>query len=359
MSSRMWTRLVIGAGAAIVAVATGTAVIAAIDDRDDPPAVRQTLDAPAGDGADVAAICLEGATDCDDTIDSGGAAGGTCLEGTTDCVDTPGFEQCATDEPCGDFDSRCAADTACIEPWLMDPPVCPDGVSYEECFPDGTPEGWDCVQLESFPVQIRCYPIGCTPVDGPITILPAPAPGEPTIEEPLVDPIDPQLGEPGVAEGEPGVAEDEPVPPTIIECLPPVDCSVDPIPDPCLGSPCAISSRPDERCLPPECTVTEDGSIACPVPPPVECETKEDCLPPDCAISSDGAVYCPDPMPLPCPEVEGADGGCSSPGSCGDFGCESIVCPDDVSEEECKRLEEEMQSGGGASGSGGATDSIE
>ncbi len=100
MGSRMWTKLVMTAGAAIVAVTAGTAVMAAIDDRGDAPS-RQTLDAPAGTcledaaecadnpGSDVASICLQGAEDCDDTIDSGSAAGGTCLVGTVDCNDTP------------------------------------------------------------------------------------------------------------------------------------------------------------------------------------------------------------------------------------------------------------------------------
>jgi hypothetical protein len=357
MGSRIWRTLILAAGAVVVAVTTGTAVMAAIDDQDDPPAV-QTLDAPApenpaGDNADVASICIEGATDCDDTIEDGGGAAGSCLVGTPDCVDTPGvggFEQCATDEPCGDFAERCLPDVPCKDTFspLAPVPVCPPGMSYEECFPDGTPAGWDCLQLESFPVQVKCYPIGCTTVDGPVTILPAPAEDLPIIvDEPATDPVDPSLVDPGVNIG-------EPVPAEPIECLPPVDCNVDPIPDECLGGECAISSRQSERCLPPECTTADDGAVACPVPLPTECAPDELCLPPDCAISSDGLTYCPEPMPLPCVEGEGIDGGCSSPGSCGDLGCsgEGYACPKGVTPEECAKIIEEQRrnSGGGTSG---------
>lgn len=367
MGSRMWRTLILGLGAVVVAVTTGTAVMAAIDDQDDPPAARHTFESES--------ICIEGATDCDDTFD---AAGGSCLVGSTDCNDTPGvvagmcapgypdcedmivegdgFQQCATEEPCGDFDAKCAADTACIEPWLMEAPVCPEGMAYEECFPDGTPPGWDCVQLESFPVQVKCYPIGCPPVDGPIEILPLPAEDLPLEVEPQIEPVDPSLVDPGIAVG-------EPVPAEPIECLPPVDCNVDPIPDPCLGSPCAISSRTDPRCVPPECEILEDGTVACKIPPPVECGPNETCIAPDCAVSSDGSVFCPDPAPVPCDEIEGDDAGCSSPGSCGDLGCsgEGYACPDGISDDECAKLieEERRNSGGGSSGSGGSTEGIE
>lgn len=374
MGPRMWRTLILGLGAVVVAVTTGTAVMAAIDDQDDPPAVRQTFESES--------ICIEGTPDCVDTFD---AAGGACLAGSSECNDTPGavarmcapgypdcqdtvvgddgFAQCATDEPCGDFDAKCAADTACIEPWLMEEPVCPEGMAYEECFPEGTPPGWDCVQLESFPVQVKCSPIYCAPTDGPISILPLPAEDLPLEVEPQIEPVDPSLIDPGVSE--PPVAEGEPVPlPMPIDCLPPpVDCDADPIPDPCLGSECAISSRQSERCLPPECTVTDDGAIACKIPPDVECGPTELCVAPDCAVSSDGSVFCPDPAPVPCGEVEGVDGGCSSPGSCGDLGCsgEGYACPDGITDEECAKLNEEERrnSGGGSSGSGGSTEAIE
>ncbi len=329
MGSRTWTKLVMAAGAAIVAVTTGTAVMAAIDDRGDPPAASRQSGDESSDAGAVAAMCAPGHPDCQDTFVAG----------------EDGFEQCATDAPCGDFDAKCAAGTDCIEPgFTTQAPFCEEGLGYEDCFPAGTPAGWDCLQLESFPVQIKCYPIGCTPVDGPITILPAP---DQPVDRPLIDPVDPSLVDPGIAEG-------EPVPPTTIECEPAVDCSLDPIPDPCLGSPCAISSRPDERCLPPECEVTDDDSIACKVPPPVECAPDEQCVPPDCVISSDDIVSCP--IPLPCPQIEGEVSGCSSPGSCGDLGCDSVACPEDISRDECVKILEENR---GGSGSGGAIDTSE
>ena len=98
---QMWRTLVLSAGALVVAVATGTAVIPAMDDNDDG---RQTIDAPAGaclegsldcddnPGGDAAAggTCLEGSVECGDNPAAGGAAGGTCLVGTPDCNDNPG-----------------------------------------------------------------------------------------------------------------------------------------------------------------------------------------------------------------------------------------------------------------------------
>lgn len=352
MGARMWRTLVTVAGLAIVAVTTGTAVLAAIDDQDDPPAVRQTLDAP-GDGADVASICLAGAEDCDDTIDSGeGTSAPMCAPGHPDCdemIVDGGFNQCATDEPCGDFDQRCAANADCVEPgFLPEEPVCPEGMTYDECFPDGTPAGWDCVQLESFPVQIKCYPIGCTPIDGPVTILPAPAEDLPLETE--VEPVDPSLVDPTQ---EPILIDPVPAPSEPYRCLP--DCGADPIPDECLGSDCAISSRrPPARCLPPECTTFEDGTVACPVPLPTECAPDEQCLPPDCSVSSDGVIACPEP--LPCAEDDA--GGCSAPGSCGDLGCDPATpCPEGTTPEECEKiLEEQRRNGGSSTSSGGDVD---
>jgi hypothetical protein len=319
------------AGVAAVAVATGAAVYAAIDDQDDPPSVsRQRLPATDSDGDQaggaVAAVCAPDHPDCEDMI----------------VVDEDSFEQCAADGPCGDFDARCAAGTECVEPGFpAEALACPEGMTYAECFPDGTPEGWDCVQLESFPVQVECYASGCAPAEGPITILPAP--DEPVvIDEPTIGPTDPaEPPEPSTVD--PGIAEGEPTPATIIECTPPVDCS---------EGPASVV-----HCLPVEpCRVLEDGTTVCPMEPfpPVECAPDEQCLPPDCVISSDGVIACPEPLPLPCVQIDGqepADGtGCSAPGSCGELGCEPVICPDGISDEECAKIQEE--SGAGVSGSG-------
>jgi hypothetical protein len=200
------------------------------------------------------------------------------------------------------------------------------------------PAGWDCVQLESFPVQTKCYPLECAPIDGPITILPAPD----VIEEPQVDAVDPTLVDPGITIGEPV--------PAPIACVPPVDCSTEPSAVHCLPVE-ECTPEANVRCVAPGCEVFEDGSVACPAPLPVECAPDELCLPPDCAVSSDGMTYCPEPLPLPCVEGEGIDGGCSSPGSPGSGG---VACPDGVTDEECAKIVEEQRRNGG-----GSTDAIE
>lgn len=247
MGKGMWKGLVILAGAALLAFTTGTAVVAMINDQDDDGGARVIADERQANpqGGAVAAVCAPGFPDCQDTI----------VEG-----DGGGFEQCATEEPCGDFDAKCAADTACIEPWLMDPPTCPSGVSVEDCLPDGPPTGYDCVTQESFPVQVVCFPVDCVQYDGGVTILPAPVPtilpGFTSQEEPVEE------GQPGIAVGEP---------PTTVCVSPLVDCAQEdlravhclPIDDPCSPEP-----DPNVRCLPPDCAVSSDGAIDCPLPEP-------------------------------------------------------------------------------------------
>jgi hypothetical protein len=301
--------LVAIAAVVVLAATVGTAVYAMVEDEADPPstfASRRAAEDALRDGSSVAAICALDVRDCDDTVVEGGG----------------GFAQCATEEPCGDFDEKCAAD-ACGAPMLAPELVCTGGASIEECFPGGVPAGYECVTLESFPVQVNCYTIGCAPVDGPVTILPVPAPGEPTIvEEPQVDPADP------------GIAVGEPVPPTDVCVTPPVDCETDPSVVHCLPI--------DDRCSP-----EPDANVRC--------------LPPDCAISSDGSVYCPKPLPEPCidpsvgvpgaelePCSEPGDPGVCVPGPAVDCG---VICPDrpDLAPEDCV-IEPE---GGGTDGSTG------
>lgn len=326
MGGRMMRTLVAIAAVVVLAGTIGTAVYAMVDDEPDGPAAltphRSTDDAGGGGGA-VAAICAEGVPDCEDMVvdEDGGAAGGTCLEGSTECVDNPGdFRQCATEEPCDDF-AECAPDMVCIEPWLMDPPVCPDGVSVEGCFPDGIPAGYECLTLESFPVQIKCYPIACAPVDGgPVTILPAPgddgvttlpAPADPDapVDEPQIDPA-------------PSVVE-EPVLPTE-PCLP-GDCAEDPdgvmICKP-IDDPCSPEPDPNVRCLPPDCAVSSDGSVSCPEPLPVPCAVPGDDVPRDlpiCEIPPATGAGCPPGLtPEECARIDPpSQGGGSSPGSPG------------------------------------------
>ena len=164
---KMWMKYGIGIAAIVLAIAAGTAAFAMLGDDDDGSGTTttnerqaedpQTASEDGGGGLaqcapgvtdcnDVATICLEGAEDCDDTIDSGGnAAGGTCLEGTTDCVDTPGVSvDCAQDAV------DCGSD-------IVQAVYCEPGQTIEQCFPEGVPAGYDCVTLESFPVQVECF----------------------------------------------------------------------------------------------------------------------------------------------------------------------------------------------------------
>jgi hypothetical protein len=333
----MMRSLVAIAAVVVLAGTIGTAVYAMVEDARGAPsafdAKRQADETPGEDsGRSVAAVCVEEVPDCQDMIVDGGAAAGTCLEGTEYCVDTPGagFQQCATEEPCGDFAPSCPPDTACTEPWLMDPPVCPGGVTVEECFPDGVPAGWDCVTLESFPVQVKCYPIACPIHAGPVTILPVPS-DEPIVDEPQTDPAP--------------ATEEEIIPP-IEPCIP-GDCTEDvdgvvyckPIDDPCLPQP-----DPNVRCLPPDCAVSSDGSVSCPVPLP------EPCLPAEGEPAPGGGA---DDLLPTCETPPNSGGGCEegdpSPARC------LPTCPDrpELTPEECARLSPSSQ-GGGSDGSPGS-----
>jgi hypothetical protein len=234
-----------GIAAALVfaGIVAGTAAIAMSGDDSGDAEARQELDeggrqqAPA-DGGGVAAICLEGAEDCDDTIDSGGGFA-MCAPDVDpeECEDVEfGDEPCPAEgcDPIADCQSTaeecidtgggtCPAGMACIEPWLMDPPVCPDGVSFEECFPDGVPLGYECVTMESFPVQVRCFPVECK---------------ELTPEE-------------AARQAEAGDAPAGQARPAIARCLPVPECD----------------DTRELRCLPPDCAVSSDGSVACPAEP--------------------------------------------------------------------------------------------
>ncbi len=280
MGTAMWKGLVIVAGAALLIVTTGTAVVAMINDDDDGRARVTSNERPLGPqgGGAISAVCAPDVPDCQDTI-----------------VEGDGFEQCATEEPCGDFDyAKCAADTECIEPMLAPEIVCPEGASVESCFPAGLPAGFDCLERESFPVQVVCFWTGCVPYgDDGVTTVPAPLPVEPRIgDEPLVDPVDPDI------------AVGEPAPPTEV-CVPPVDCALEEVViEGCLGTPCNRSSELNARCLPPDCAISSDGAISCPLPEP--------CI----SIDSEGVTA---PQPAVCESVEppagGSDGGEGSPGA--------------------------------------------
>jgi hypothetical protein len=215
---RMWTKIGIGVAAVLLAVvaAGGAYAMWGGDDGDGQQTTRD-LDEDTGanpqaasddgEGSGALGICIEGTIDCVDTPlneDPGAAAGGTCLEGTTDCVDAPIAGRCLPEAP--DCDDT-------LDPGF----TCEPGLTVEQCLPDGIPADYECVTLESDPIVVKCSPIDC------VTILPAPAD------------IDQQTGDVAV--------EDE------IKCEPPVDECV---------------PGADGSCLPPDCAVSSDGSVACP-----------------------------------------------------------------------------------------------
>ncbi len=255
METTIWKGLLILAGGALLVLTTGTAGVAMINDR--------------GDG--IASTCLEGTLDCRDTSlppAHAGAVAAICAIDVPDCQDTivegdgGGFEQCAADGPCGDFDAKCAANTECVEPAFARQLVCPEGASVEDCFEGGVPAGYECTTRESFPVQVVCSPV-CLPYgDHGVTILPAPLPYYASTEDPLVDPVDP------------GIAVGEPAPPTSV-CVP-GDCALEEVViEGCLGTdPCARSSEQVIDCLPPDCAISSDGATTCVIPEP--CLTVDD-----------------------------------------------------------------------------------
>lgn len=99
------TAIVVGIGVALA--------VAGVFDGD-----GASSDKTQGDGdenADTAALCVEGADDCNDLIDDaagGDGAAGTCLEGEPECNDTPDVSQvCAEDAAdCDDAIDELAAD---------------------------------------------------------------------------------------------------------------------------------------------------------------------------------------------------------------------------------------------------------
>lgn len=224
---KRWSKLGLGAAAAVLALAAaGGAWAMWGDDSGTDGKSRQTIE----DAGGAAGICLEGATDCVDTMDadgskrpvptriatsdegdpaSGGAAGGTCPAGAADCADIPGAEQ-----PDGGPARMCARDV----------PVCNDMLG-------GT---GDCAPDQVCAPDVPC-PAG---EEGSYCVLP---------ECPAIAPaIDP------AATAEAGSE--------------PPDCAVVDPPEPCddtLGSP--------GRCLPPDCAVSSDGTVVCPdEAPPVD-----------------------------------------------------------------------------------------
>jgi len=287
---KKWTKLGIGIGALVLAIAAGTGAYA----------MRGGSDAPARDdvvsrdgqrhagpesdgsgGSAVSAMCAEGVPDCGDVVVEPAGDDARCAaDGPCDMV-AGDDAKCAADGPCDMVagGGACPPGMACIEPWLMNPPVCPDRVPEAECgwtpYPcletghgSGTAiaqegyaeEGGTTIAITPMP------PVDVTPVD--------PAPGMPVPclpVDPCVMPMYP-LPEPGV--------EDR---------ILPMPAPCEPVPvEPC-------DDTGGARCLPPDCSVSSDGSIVCPDAPAPECP------------SDDPAVSCMAPGSEP-PLGGGVDG---------------------------------------------------
>lgn len=217
------------AAAAVLAVGVSSAAIAMYGGDDGPSKeTRQDAagpqNAPAEDSGDgLTAACLVGSADCNDTpgFIGDGQGGPVCEgEGCPDIIDLPAdeplkceFENCA---PAPAFEIGCAPDQ----------PI-------EDC---DIPAGYECVTMESFPPQVRCYPTDC------VTILPAPADGQEIMPEPACEP-------------QPPVAVDPALPPDCAISSDGVTTCADPC-DPAAGI---------RRCgLPDDCLVDPEGGVSCP-----------------------------------------------------------------------------------------------
>jgi len=129
---------------ALVAIALVTAVAVGASSDDLGGDVRQNDEATDGD---VAAACLEGTVDCNDTLEGEDAR---CAEDAVDCADTTGsgsMNMCAApDNPgadpvaapeCGDMiDCAAVEDAACDDPMPVEPGMAVDPI----CIDDGTGE---------------------------------------------------------------------------------------------------------------------------------------------------------------------------------------------------------------------------
>jgi hypothetical protein len=322
MAMKRWTKPAVMVVALALAVAAVPGVYAMWGDDGGPEQAGANAALVERDGAagrSVAAICVQGATDCNDTF-SEDASGCAADEG--DCPQvapepTPCNEGCSAD---------CPPDSACIEPWLQQPPVCPDDVDPAVCEEarkvyaedlQARAESMGCVVQESFPPVIRCFEPNCVDPGAPIDTVPAPAPApvpddrglEPALGEPPVDlplPVNPP---PNATQ--PGEPPEESKP--IYECAPPPGGECVPGPADDCG-PIDCTSATDAPCMPPE-TCVPGPAVDC---APVDCtdQAATRCLPPDCAVSSDGSVSCPG-SPPDCADGNAADVPCATEGSAG------------------------------------------
>jgi hypothetical protein len=243
---RKWRGIGIGVVALLLAAGFGAAACTSPGDDggDDLSTVRQAEQDTSDPQIDV-----------EDGAGGAGGAFGICIEGTVDCVDTPLNPEdadCAPDAP------TCGNDA--IELGFS----CDPGLTVEECLPDGVPAGHECVTLESYPIQVRCYPIECAPSAAPT--------GNPPAEE---------------------YAED-------------LAARCDAQPDKC-----ASESAGDVRCLPPDCAVSSDGSVSCPGSEPCDAEAG------GCSVPAAPPAACPDQPALTEEECARSSEGGGTDGSAG------------------------------------------
>jgi len=231
---KQWTKIGIAVGAIVLAIAAGTGAYAMRgDDGGGDNATRDSQN----DQSDEKRIA-------DPNQEDGGAGGGLaaiCLEGTVDCQDTDlgdPMDQPCPDGGCTAENYDCPPDQSCTDTRLADGEACPEGLDPQACFPVGQPYEV-CVTMESDPPQTKCYAAGC---GSPVETLPAEVV---TVEaiDPLVDPAENIRAEKAakIREQE-AAAGDEVVP-----CTPADDCS---------------SPSPElVRCLPPDCAISSDGAV--------------------------------------------------------------------------------------------------
>lgn len=199
-----------------------------------------------------------------------------------DCEDTI-VADCREREDCGRELGICAPDTACIEPWLMDPTVCPEDVPIDVCYPDARPlMPHVCVEdAGGADETVVCKCVWAAPPGGS-SVEPLPPAGY-ACPAPICDASDAAC-----------VGPCEPMP------MPPVDgAEPQPAPNPDTpvffpieGPPLPCMPGPAVDCLP----------LPCDLPLPLR-EPQQEYMGPPCAM----LAPCIDPQPdMPVPELRGA-----------------------------------------------------
>lgn len=318
------------------------------------------------ESTNAAAICIEGSVDCNDTTFGGGSSDAGC-----------------TPEECGVAPTPyCPTVDTCVDPGMPIRP-CPEDMPADACAQRLPPldGGYWCVYSEGDGGATECKSIGCPDAiegapcgfpcspGGPVTILPAPAP-----DEPIANPPRTTFDETPITNGGTGGSAIVGEATAVAVDGGGTDLGVEPIPvdppvcvpiDPCGPRPLEPGVR-DEMpiCLPPECSVSSDGAIACPEPPP--------CVQPDRAL---GATDLPCAYPEPCTGGEGAPCTCASNGtetfckplppdcaigsdgsvSCGGSAPTEPICPDDPTVSCANSGATNGSSGSGSSNAGSAS----